>query len=131
MQELKIGGRVIPLVFNWDSWSEMEREVCALSKLRTALDQRKSEKLTSDAVDIITGIIRVLGNQGLELNGQPRDLTDKWLRQNLRPREMTVYRDAVVNEIDGEMMSEENKRDPEAERDLVLEEINEKKTEAS
>jgi len=131
MHELKIGGRVIPLVFNWDSWSEMERDVCALSKLRSALDQRRSEKLTSDAVDIITGIIRVLGNQGLELSGQPRDLTDKWLRQNLRPREMTIYRDAVVDEIDGEMASEENRRDPDAERDLVLEEINEKKTEAN
>ena len=128
MTEVTIAGRRIPLVFNVDSWDEMERTVVVLAKVNDVLALRKNTEKTSTQLSDLISLIRIFGNQGLELDGQERDLTDQWLKKNIKPSQLFAIKLAVINEIDTAMEMETKKENPDEPRDLVLEEINQKKT---
>lgn len=131
MTEISIGGRNIPLVFNYDAWAEMEETVCKLANLDEVLnsDNRAKEpaEKTNDSKARFARLLAVLGNQGLEMDGKERDLTEKWVRKNIRPAQYVELKMAVIREIDDGMRMETETKDPNAPRDLVLEEIDKKK----
>jgi hypothetical protein len=77
----------------------------------------------------LVAMVRIMGNEGLELDGQPKDLTDEWLKKNIRPGQMLDIKVAVITEIDKGMRLETVEHKENEERDLVLEEINKKKRE--
>ena len=129
MTELTIGKRKIPLVFDMDSWIEIEENVCALSRLNEVVDQHNMQGRKSDMLRSLVAMVRIMGNEGLELDGQSRDLTDEWLKKNIRPGQMLDIKVAVITEIDKGMRLETVEHKENEERDLVLEEINKKKRE--
>ena len=128
MTELTIGKRKIPLVFDMDSWIEIEENVCALSRLNEVVGQHNMQGRKSDMLRSLVAMVRIMGNEGLELDGQPKDLTDEWLKKNIRPGQMLDIKVAVITEIDKGMRLETVEYKENEERDLVLEEINKKKT---
>lgn len=117
-----IGERKIPLRFRMDQFIEIEEEVGNLGEVKELiLNGRKRLR------NIVT-VIRILGNAGLKAAGEAADLTDEWLREEMDPHAIMAYQIAVIacltKETESQAVQEENEN---KERDLVLEEINEKK----
>ena len=127
MTEITIAGRTIPLVFNMDSWIKIEDEVCAFADVRELLFQRRGEGRKSMTKTVVE-LARIMGNEGLELDGKEPDLSSEWLRKNMEPHLFRQYILKIVEEFSKAMHVEFDDPDGNKERDLVLEEINQKKT---
>lgn len=130
MTTVKIAGREIPLVFNLDSWFEMEDAGLKLSELNVIFSRENTIEKPLEVIKATLTIARIFGNQGLELRGDERDITDEWLRKSVKPSQVMHLRMAVIDEIDKGMGMETHETKEGQERDLVLEEINQKKTSA-
>lgn len=119
---LNIGDRTIPLYFGMNEFIEIEETIGNLGELRDLILKGR-QRLRN-----MIGAIRILGNAGLKREGQEADLTDEWLRENMDPHALMAYQIAVLACLhrDGESqaVNEENEN---KERDLVLEEIQQKK----
>lgn len=119
---LNIGERTIPLYFGMDEFIEIEETIGNLGELRDLILKGR-QRLRN-----MIGAIRILGNAGLKREGQEANLTDEWLRENMDPHALMAYQIAVLACLnrDGESqaVNEENEN---KERDLVLEEIQQKK----
>ena len=119
---LNIGDRKIPLRFKMNQFAEIEEEVGNLGEVRQMILKGKNR------VRNIMTVIRILGNAGLKHDGEAADLTDEWLSENMDPHAIMGYQIAIIaclskgGESEAVKEEEENK-----ERDLVLEEIYEKK----
>ena len=119
---VKIGERVIPLRFRMNQFIEIEEEIGNLAEIRELILKGR-QRLRN-----MVGVIRILGNAGLKAAGEPDDLTDEWLRENMEPHHLMAYQVAIMaclsKETASEAVEEENE---DKERDLVLEEIQQKK----
>ena len=115
MPELNIGGREIPLYYSTYETIEIQRELGCTAfqlnekvfgvekidddkdptmeniRLRVAEDPEKEERLGK--------LIRILGNAGLEENGQEPDLTDKWVMRHMKPAMILPYAVIAMAEI--------------------------------
>lgn len=131
MISIKIGGRSIPLLFNLQAFFEMKENDLSLSNLRELFSKEAQQDKYFEVLAAVVTITRILGNQGLEMAGQEHDLTDIWLRKHLRPGQILPLKVAIAKEVDAGMSMETNERKENEERDLVLEEINQKKTSES
>ena len=120
--KIRIGERQIPLRFRMNQFAEIEEEVGNLGEVRQMILKGKNR------VRNIMTVIRILGNAGLKHDGEAADLTDEWLSENMDPHAIMGYQIAIIaclskgGESEAVKEEEENK-----ERDLVLEEIYEKK----
>lgn len=131
MTKIKVGGRVIPLLFNLDAFFEMAENSLNLNSIKELFSRDAQMNRYMDAIKAVVTLTRILGNQGLEMNGEERDLTDEWLRKHVRPGQLINLKVAIATEVDAGMSMETNERKEGEERDLVLEEINQKKTSES
>lgn len=120
--KIKIGEREIPLRFRMRQFMEIEEEIGNLAEIKKLVlegDHRVRNVIT---------MIRILGNAGLKAAGGPADLTNEWLEENMDPYAIMGYQLAVIgclaNETKSEAAEEKNEH---TERDLVLEEIEQKK----
>ena len=119
---IKIGERSIPLRFRMNQFIEIEEEVGNLGEVRELILKGK-QRLRN----LIT-VIRILGNAGLKAAEEKADLTDEWLKENMDPHALMAYQLAVIACLSKESASQAAKEETEnKERDLVLEEIEEKK----
>lgn len=112
MTEIKIGGRIIPLLYTTYEMLAIQQEIgCTAFQLKeevfgirqededdpkslrigVAADPEKTRKLCS--------LIRILGNAGLEENGAEADLTDKWVMRHIKPAMIIPYSVTVMAEI--------------------------------
>lgn len=128
MTKIKIGKREIELVFNLDSWIEMGDNGLSMANMDELIGAEAVKQHEGDVIRRIITLARVLGNQGEELAGRERDLTDEGLRKMLKPAQILPLKLAVIGEINRGMSMETNEKKEGEERDLVLEEINQKKT---
>ena len=119
---LNIGERKIPLRFKMNQFAEIEEEVGNLGEVRKMILNGKQR------IRNLMKVIRILGNAGLKHAGEQADLTEEWLNENMDPHALMAYQIAVIaclsKESESQAAQEENEN---KERDLVLEEINEKK----
>ena len=119
---INIGDRNIPLRFRMNQFEEMEEEIGNLGNTKELFLNGKKR------VRNVVTAIRTLGNAGLKHDGQKADLTDEWLNENMDPHAIMAYQAAVLGclskESDSQAVKEENEN---KERDLVLEEIEQKK----
>ena len=119
---LNIGERKIPLRFKMNQFAEIEEEVGNLGEVRKMILNGKQR------IRNLMKVIRILGNAGLKHAGEQDDLTEEWLNENMDPHALMAYQIAVIaclsKESESQAAQEENEN---KERDLVLEEINEKK----
>lgn len=119
---LNIGERKIPLYFGMDEFIEIEENIGNLGEVRDLILKGR-QRLRN-----MVSVIRILGNAGLKKEGQPQDLTDEWLRENMEPHALMAYQAAIMacfmRDGESQAVKEENEN---KERDLVLEEIRQKK----
>ena len=119
---LKIGERDIPLRFRMEQFMELEEELGNLGEIKELILKDKKR------IRNILFIVRVLGNAGLKAAGEDPDLTEEWLKENMEPHSLAAYQLAVLaclaKESESQARQEENENN---ERDLVLEEIEQKK----
>jgi len=119
---LNIGERTIPLRFRMDQFIEIEEEVGNLGEMEELILKGRSRLR-----NLVT-VIRIMGNAGLKAAGEAGDLTDEWLRAEMDPYALKAYQIGVLacltKESKSQAVQEENEN---KERDLVLEEIEQKK----
>ena len=115
-----IGGRVIPLRYTTAAQEQVEEEMdMDFYELQNKLNKdRKSTRATVRA-------IRIMGNEGLRLAGEPADLTDDWIRSHMAPAKIIDYRlGALAALVAGWYMETDNSY--EEKQDVVLNEIRKK-----
>ena len=119
---IKIGERDIPLKFTMREFGDIEEQIGNLGEIRKLIleDKKRSRNLVA--------VLRILGNAWLKAEGKEPDLTDDWLLEEMDPHLLMAYQLAVLACMSRDTESEAAKEENESkERDLVLEEINEKK----
>lgn len=112
MTEIIIGGRTIPLLYTTCELVAIQKEIgCTGFQLKDEVfglyleneDDPKSIrfKVATDAerTEKMCRLIRILGNAGLEENGETADLTDKWVMRNIRPSMILPYAVTVLAEV--------------------------------
>ena len=117
---VKVGGRVIPLRYGMRVQEQVEDELeMDYYELQSKLN--KGKRATKETIKII----RLMGNEGLRKAGEAPDLTDDWLRENMKPAEIINYRlAALAATVAGWQM--ETDHSDEEEQDEVLNEIRKK-----
>ena len=112
MTEIKIGGRIIPLLYTTYEMIAIQEEIgCTSFQLRDevfGIRQEDEDDPTSIRIDVGTDpektkkmatLIKILGNAGLEEKGQEPDLTEKWIMRNMKPAMIVPYAVLVMREI--------------------------------
>lgn len=117
---IEAGGRSIPLVFDMISWGQMEEEIAPLQDIGDLLDGTKR-------VNTMLKLIRILGNEGLEIAGEKPDLTEKWLGRVLNPTQMGDLNLKAMKAVTDGMKMEAAEDGSKREIDVTLQEINKKK----
>lgn len=141
MTEIKMGARVIPLMFTTYEMIAIQQDIgCTAAELREKVfgikeidDDPENVRITvaedPEKMNNLGKLIRILGNAGLEESGKEPDLTDKWVLRHMRPALVTGYAVMAMQEIvDG--MTMESPELAEADKgpvDEVLEEQKAKK----
>ena len=119
---IKIGGREIPLRFRMNQFAQIEEEIGNLGEIKDLILNGKKR------IRNCVGVIRIMGNAGLQHAGEKPDLTDEWLMENMDPYNLLAYQTGILACMTRESESEaKNEKDENTERDMVLEEIQEKK----
>lgn len=140
MEEIKIGGRVVPLYYSTFEMVAIQEEIgCTAFQLKDEVFGLKVEDADAGGQDVrldiardaakmrkLGTLIRILGNAGLEENGEAGDLTDKWVLRHIKPAMILIYAIVLMKVIsDGNMM--EAGDDENGPVDETLEEQNAKK----
>lgn len=141
MKEIKIGKREIPLFYSTFEMVAIQEEIgCTAFQLREevfGIRQEDEDDPMSIRMDCVTDtektkklgtLIRILGNAGLEENGEKGDLTDKWILRNMKPALIMAY--AVVAMaviVEGNRIEAPAAEEQQGPVDEVLEEQNAKK----
>ena len=116
--DISVGKREIPLRYTLRAQMEMDEE------LDLSFEEAQ-EKLKKKNTKTVVSLMRILGNEGLRLNGKEADLTDEWLTGHIVPVNMTAYRIALMGAMTkGWFM--ETEEVSEAEQDDILAEIRKK-----
>ena len=114
MAGIRIGGRDIPLLYTTYELVAIQEEIgCTGHQLRDevfGIHLADEDDPSSVVFDCVTDgkktkklgtLIRILGNAGLEEQGEEPNLTDKWVLRNMKPGLLLVYAlgaFAVINE---------------------------------
>ena len=135
--EIKIGGRTVPMVLTVFEMVAIQEEIgCTIGQVKDEIfglehnletDEYSFSMLEDkEKLKKFGRLIRILGNAGLEEEGQKPDLTDKWVLRNIRPAMLMAYTIAVSSVLNDAMKMEsaEKEKGP---VDEVLEEQNRKK----
>ncbi len=143
---LKIGGREIPLYYSTYETIQIQRDIgCTAFQLNEQvfgmekIDEEEDASLENvkltvvndpDKMEKLGKLIRIIGNAGLEQNGQEPDLTDKWVLRNMKPAMLMLYAVVMMAVItEGNIMeARDEKKGP---VDEVLQEENAKKQQGS
>ena len=139
---MKLGGREIPLYYSTYETIAIQEEIgCTAYQLKEVvfgaekIDEElgwepENMRLTvandPEKMKKLGTLIRILGNAGLEEEGQAPDLTDKWILRNMKPGSVLLYAVitlAVISTGNSMEAKEENKGPV----DEILEEENAKK----
>ena len=137
LDEINIGGRVIPLMMSSLEMADIQEELgCTVGQLRDDVFglqvDFETDKITFGILDDgkkikkFATLIRILGNAALEEAGQKPDLTDKWILRHMKPAMIKAYVLLVSATINVAMKLETGKKQ-DGPVDEVLEEENRKK----
>ena len=126
MTEITMGGRTIPLQFtSYEMIAIQERIGCTVAQMRDevfGLHLSDEEDPNSWAMSVTQEpeklkklgiLIEILGNAGLEEQGQDPDLTEKWVLRHMLPTEVIGYALMASLEINNGMRSEVLEEDQE------------------
>ncbi len=112
MTEIKIGGRTVPLYYSTFEMIAIQKEIgCTAFQLRDevfGVKQDDEDDPMSIRLEVVTDpektaklgtLLKIMGNAGLEQNGQEGDLTEKWILRNMKPPLIMAYALAAMAEI--------------------------------
>ena len=112
MKTIKIGKREIPLYYSTFEMVEIQEEIgCTAFQLKEevfGIRQTDEDDPMSIVLDCVTDpvktkklgtLIRIMGNAGLEEEGQEGDLTDKWVLRNMKPALIMMFALAALGVI--------------------------------
>ena len=112
MTEIKIGGRIVPLLYTTCEMIEIQEEIgCTAFQLKDQVfgvhladeDDPKSIRVEvandAERTKKMCKLIRILGNAGLEESGEEPDLTDKWIMRHMKPVMILPYAVIVMTVI--------------------------------
>lgn len=147
MNSIIIGGRTIPLFYSTLEMVEIEKSIgCTAFQLNEKImgarriggddEESKNFDVQIDLIDKpenkenLGRLIRILGNAGLEEDGQEPDLTDRWILRHMKPGMIMIYAMAVMAVInEGNQM--EAKKEDNGPVDVLLEEEQGKKSQGN
>ena len=145
MTEIKIGGRMVPLLYTTFEMVSIQEEIgCTSFQLKDqvfGIRQEDEDDPTSIRIEVGTDpektrklakLIRILGNAGLEEKGQEPDLTEKWIMRNMKPAMIVPYAVLAMREIsEGNKMETPDREGEKGPVDEGLEEQQAKKQQGS
>ena len=139
---MKLGGREIPLYYSTYETIAIQEEIgCTAYQLKEVvfgaekIDEElgwepENMRLTvandPEKMKKLGTLIRILGNAGLEEEGQAPDLTDKWILRNMKPGSVLLYA-VIALAVISTGNSMEAKEENQGPVDEILEEENAKK----
>lgn len=106
---IKIGGREIPLFYSSYELEAIQKDIgCTGFELKSEVfglrlaDEDDPQSIVLDCatdperIRKLGTLIRILGNAGLEEEGEKPDLTDRWVLRHIRPAMVMPYAIAVL-----------------------------------
>ena len=134
---ITLKGREIPLIYTTYEMKMLQEEIAPLDKLNDAIFGRNPEDKTDSSrygspehLNAVAKLVRILGNAGLEENGEAPDLTDKKVMRSIKPIDLVDTMNICMEAMNEGMMSEiPDKIDEKAKEgpvDVTLEEIKKK-----
>lgn len=126
MRFITIGGRNVPLFFSLWEMKQIQEEVGFINEINEKLAKHVG---SSEQIETLVKLIRILGNAGLEEAGQAADLTDKWVGRRLTIGSILAMTEDIILCINDGMQMENDiaeAEDPDKAKDLGLEELRRK-----
>ena len=126
MRLITIGGRNVPLFFSLWEMKQIQEEVGFINEINEKLAKHVG---SSEQIETLVKLIRILGNAGLEEAGQAADLTDKWVGRRLTIGSILAMTEDIILCINDGMQMENDiaeAEDPDKAKDLGLEELRRK-----
>ena len=117
LPRIKIGGRSIPLLLTtWETLAIMEEIGCTPGQLKDQVfglvhnietdEYRCTISEDREKLKKFGTLVRILGNAGLETEGEKPDLTDKWVLRNINPGMVILYVMLVATVVNDAMKME-------------------------
>lgn len=126
MRFITIGGRNVPLFFSLWEMKQIQEEVGFINEINEKLAKHVG---SSEQIETLVKLIRILGNAGLEEAGQAADLTDKWVGRRLTIGSILAMTEDIILCINDGMQMENDiaeAEEPDKAKDLGLEELRRK-----
>lgn len=134
MITINLKGREIPLLYTTWEMKQIQEEIAPLGnalKLVLGKNPEDDEDMSmyggAEHLKHAATLIKILGNSGLEENGEAPDLTEKMILRALKPNQMMDTINACLDAMGEGMASEIPEKKKEGPVDVVLEEIEKKK----
>jgi hypothetical protein len=135
MTSITLKGREIPLLYTTYEMKTIQEEIAPIGQaLKIVLgrnpDDENDMSLYGGAahIEAASKLIRILGNAGLEENGEAADLTDKKVMRAIRPGDLALMVNACFDAMNEGMKSEIPEKKEEGPVDVTLEEMKKKET---
>ena len=134
MAEIELKGRRIPLLYTTWEMKEIQEKIAPISKAISLVLGRNPEDREdmsryggAEHLKAAATMIVILGNAGLEENGENPDLTVKRVLRALRPAELANAVGACMDAMNEGMLSEIPEKKEEGPVDVTLEDMEKKK----
>jgi len=134
MAYVKLKGREIPLLYTVYEMKAVQEEIAPIGELYQKIFGRNPEDENDRSMfgsaphlDAVARLVRILGNAGLEEDGEAPDLTDKWVMRAIRPGQITEVLSCCMTAMNEAMESEYPRKESGEAVDVTLEDINKKK----
>ena len=135
MVTINLKGREIPLEFSTYEMKVIQEQVAPIGEaVNMLLGKNKGDKKgqnsefgSTEHLETIAKMVTILGNAGLEENGQNPDLTEKKVLRAIKPDEIGIAVNACLDAMAESMASEIPEKKKTGPVDVVLEEIEKKK----
>ena len=138
MVTITLKGREIPLIYTVLEMKAVQEEIAPLGKFQYVIfgrnenDEKDNSKYGSpEHLDAIAKLIRIMGNAGLEENGEAPDLTERKILRALKPSDIVDAVNACMDAMNEGMVSEIPTKNQDEPVDVTLEEIKKKKVRES
>ena len=132
MVTINLKGREIPLLYTTWEMKEIQEDIAPIEKAIQLVngvnpDDKKDRSRIGgkDQLKALGAFLRILGNEGLRLQGQEQNLTDREVLSWIKPYEILIAVNACMEEMGKGMHSEIPAKD-EGPVDVTLEEMKKK-----
>ena len=132
MITINLKGREVPLIFTTWEMKEIQENIAPLGQAVNLILAKKDEKEpdnygSPEHIKTVATAVTILGNAGLEENGENPDLTEKKVMRAIKPLELPEIMNACLDAMAEGMASEIQEKKKTGPVDVVLEEIEKKK----